>query len=131
MALSTQEMIDRMRIKHDGATVRLEVDIATRVEFDQVATDTHAWLTVGEKLTLIGGNETTDGVHLMIIINTDEPGEALGERLTRHLMNVYQCQVLTEWFQLQEIDAIELWNRTVDTAEAAWSVNSRGGEGEN
>ncbi len=127
--LTTQEMIDRLRIKHNGATVRLEVDITTKVDFDKVSHDTHAWLTVGEKLTLIGGNETPDGVHLMVIINTDEPGLQLAERLTRHLIQEYGAQVVTEWFQLQEIDAIEVWNKTIDTAEAAWSINSKGGEG--
>lgn len=127
MALSKQEMIDRLQIKHNGATVRLEVDIATRIEFSKVAHDSHAWLTAGDKLTLVGGEENANGVHLMVIINTDEAGNLLAERFTRYLINEYSCTVIAEWFELIEVDAIELWNRTIDTAEAAFSINSMGG----
>ena len=129
MLLSTQEMIERMKIQFDGATVRLEIDIATAVDFERVAHDAHAWLTnPGDRLTLIGGSQETHGVHLMCIINTDEKGQALGERITLYLRDKYQCMVIVEWFEIVEVDAIELWNRTIDTAESAWSVNSKGGE---
>ncbi len=130
MALTTQEMIDRMRIKHEGATVRLEVDItSTKEDFEQVATDTHTYLTTpGEVLTLIGGQRQGKGVHLLVVINTDEEGGVIAERLTRHLIRTYGCAVTIEWFQLEKQQAIEMWNQTIDTAENLWSINSQGGE---
>lgn len=125
--LTTREMIDRMKIKFDGKTVRLEITFNTKEPFESVAHETHAYLTAPEYLTLVGGTGEETQVQLMVIVNTDEPAGDLAERLTRHLVQKYGTPVMIEFFQLEPEQAIELWNDTIDTAEASWSVNSQGG----
>lgn len=128
--LSSREMIQRMKIKFDGATVRLEINIETKAAADEVALFLHQELTKGDLLTLIRAEMAEPGfIHLLVIINTNEPSKELAHRTGRILMTQYKSVALIAHFQLEETDAIVLWNHTIDTAEMTWSINAAGGSG--